>query len=283
MQVLHDFGHVPMFGCIAVLILIGVRARNRVPRRTWEYAIAFVAAVACGVLVEILQMPLGRNASWQDVRSDIFGAASFLAMFAAMDRRLVGIPWRWPVAAFGAGILAFQAHPLIRASLEYYDRNESFPVLLDVSRHYNDYFLTYHEAAGEHEALPREFAFVEGERALHLFFEARWAPYLAIFDTKPDWRQHRWLMFDLTNPNPTPAQIKIGVEDRTFDDTDDNRFVKIIDLPAHERVVARVSLIDVAAGSGRRSLDLSQIARVLLLDQFAKAPRDFYVSRVWLE
>ena len=87
---LHNAAHGPIFGCIALLILLGLRAlhlpANAIVSR--QYAMAFVLAVGAGLATEVAQSLTNRDASWMDLRNDAIGALAFLLMFFPFDARI---------------------------------------------------------------------------------------------------------------------------------------------------------------------------------------------------
>lgn len=278
MQVLHDFGHAPIFGIVAILVLLWLRDHAIVRSTAVQYALAFVASVVLGVAVEIVQVPLGRDASWLDVRSDVLGAFGFLALFACVDTRVDRRSARIASAALGALVLAIHSWPLLRAAAMYAQRNSTFPVLFDARQSYADYFLEYFEATGDHVALPSGYARQAGEKALLLHLGHHWSPTFAITESVADWRAYRSLAIDLTNDSALPLALKIGVRDRSYDELQENGFVRFVTLAPKTRVTLRIGLDEIA-----RELDLREMDSVVLFDRHAKSAREVYVSRVWLE
>lgn len=283
MQVFHDFGHAPVFGVIAIIALVWLREHAVVRRRTVEYVLAFAIATALGVAVEVLQIPVGRDASWLDVRSDMMGAAGLLGLFALVDRRIAHPGVR--IAGLVLGCIALAAHslPLVRATRAYIERNASFPVLFDGREHYDDYFLDYFEATGDHVPLPAPYARTVSEQALLLHLQKRWSPSLTVMEPVPDWRAYRALALDLTNPASEPLKLKLGVYDRDHQDAMPDGFVGLVILPPQRRVTIRVSITAIERADNPRPIDVSRIHLIKLFDEYAKSARDVYVSRVWLE
>ena len=51
------------------------------------YAIAGLIGASAGFLSEVIQRPLRRDASWEDVLADTIGVACALSMYALFDRK----------------------------------------------------------------------------------------------------------------------------------------------------------------------------------------------------
>lgn len=277
-QVLHDFGHAPIFGIVAIIALLWLRERCSSSSTVAHYARAFAISGALGLAVEVVQIPLGRDASWLDVRSDVLGAFGFLALFAAIDPRIHQRGLRVLVLVLGALALALHSWPLVHSALRYAERNAAFPVLFDARVKYEDYFLDYFETTGDHEELPAVFAKQPGEKSLRLHLGHRWSPYLAIEETVADWRRYRALVLDLTNASSLPLSIKVGVRNRSDASEVNHSFVRAFMLLPAQRQMLRIEIEEIA-----RDVDVSRIDSVVLFDRYTQDERDVYVSRVWLE
>ena len=72
---LFEWLHVPVFGLISLAIL------SLTPtswRRSQRFGLALLGSVMLGVLTEAAQIPMQRDASWEDLIADATGAAGFL-------------------------------------------------------------------------------------------------------------------------------------------------------------------------------------------------------------
>src|SRR5690606_7680685 len=142
-KTLHNSAHAPIFGCVALLSLVIIRARPRLA--TWrpakQYAVALMVALSLGLLTELLQLPTGRDASLQDALNDVIGAVALLGIFAAFDEqvRLLrhGRAVRAVAAVIGIVALAVAAAPATRVAIKYQQRDHRFPVLADFTERYD--------------------------------------------------------------------------------------------------------------------------------------------------
>lgn len=118
-----EWGHVPVFGLIALSVLSWLPSAWP----AWQRAsIAFLASLCLAVLSEAAQIPIQRDASWDDIISDASGAAGFLLLALAYRRRQ---PTAALLSFFGLAILIWTAVPLISATTAYVQRNLHFPVI----------------------------------------------------------------------------------------------------------------------------------------------------------
>lgn len=75
LHTLFEWLHVPIFGLISLALLA-------LMRKSWPtsqaFGMALLGAVLLGVLSEAIQIPMRRDASWEDIISNGAGAAGFL-------------------------------------------------------------------------------------------------------------------------------------------------------------------------------------------------------------
>jgi VanZ family protein len=100
-KALHEFGHFPMYGGVALVMLYFARLIGK--PRGWPsgriYAAAFLGAVILGSVSEGVQSWIsGRQSEWSDVLHDMAGAVCALGLFLTYDRDLKGrlAWWRQP-------------------------------------------------------------------------------------------------------------------------------------------------------------------------------------------
>lgn len=289
MRTLQDSAHGPVFGCIALLALGILRTRPRFESQApWrQYLIALGVAALLGVASELAQIPVGRDASFADVRHDLLGALAFLAVASVFDRRLhraaqrhvarVGI---FLVAACALGVLAA---PMARAVVEYQRRDASFPVIADFSHRFDRYFVSQNVTAIEAAGLPPPWSTRANESAMRVTFLAGAYPGIDFFELLPDWSAYSTLALDLTNPTSSPLVLTLLVLDADHDYELEDRYTGSVIVPASTRRVTRVALADIEAGPPQRRIDLRRIDRVVLFRDQACEAGEMYVSRVWLE
>ena len=198
----HDFAHGPIFGCVAVLALVGLRRWPPFARWSWlrQYAIALGVASALGLLTEVAQIPAGRDASWLDLRHDVLGAVAVLALFALVDPVLRSRrSWtaRGALLAIGVALLGFLAAPTLRAAVEYRDRRMSFPVIADFSSSVDLYFIWRIDIdRGLRRRLPEAVRRYPGEAGARVRFLPQRYPGVNFHEPFPDWRGFKTLAID---------------------------------------------------------------------------------------
>ncbi len=278
---LHDFAHGPIFGCVAIAVLWALR-RDQASR--WrDYALAFAVAAVLGVATEWLQAFTGRDPSYSDVRSDLLGALSFLALHAAYEQRNASRSLCLLMASLGVVGLAVIAAPITRAGYEYARRAAQFPVLADFSIRFDRYFIWSRLTRTTYEALPAALQRTPGERAMHVGFGVQREAGVDLHEPIADWSAFEHLLIDVANPTDAPLDLVVRVHDRAhnyeFADRYNERFV----LRPHTREVLRIPLARIAAAPQGRAMDLREVSGLILFRAQPVGARWMYVSRIWLE
>nr|WP_298723730.1 hypothetical protein [uncultured Steroidobacter sp.] len=289
-RTLHNSAHAPIFGSVALLTLLIVRGHPRFASvgLAGQYALALSAALVLGILTELLQIPVGRDASLEDAIHDVIGAVALLGIFAAFDSRVRAsahsVSVRLAAATIGVVALIVAAAPVTRAAIKYQQREARFPVVADFTERYDRYFILQQSAEFSPAKLPEPWASKAGEEAMHVQLLDGPYPGLNFIELLPDWSRHSTLAVDLTNPTPLPLRLVLRVHDATHNNQPSDRFSRRIELPPRTRAVIRIPLQDIAAGPRTRVLDLRNVAEMIIF-RTDDSPRanELYLSRAWLE
>lgn len=122
---LFEWLHVPVFGLISLAILSLTPTSWRTGQR---FGLALLGSLALGVLTEAAQIPMQRDASWEDLIADAAGAAGFLLLAYAIGRKpIVGVV----SAIFATATLLWSASPLIAVTQALVHRNSQFPIIFN--------------------------------------------------------------------------------------------------------------------------------------------------------
>jgi hypothetical protein len=215
-RTLHNSAHAPIFGCVSLLTLVIVRAHER-----WrsfglirQYATAVAAALVLGVVTELLQIPAGRDASFEDALHDVVGALAFLGIFAAIDSqvRLLARARAIRIVAAAIGIVALgvAAAPVTRAAIKYQQRDERFPVLADFSQRYDRYFIFQRAADFSPVTVPAPWSKHANEGAMRVRLLDGDYPGMEFIELRPDWSGYSTLAVDGLDQS-NAAQPAVGV------------------------------------------------------------------------
>jgi VanZ family protein len=130
-RTIENAGHTPLFFLVTLGVLVAMRNHPRL-HGVRLYAFAGLIGAGAGLLSEVIQRPLARDASWEDVLADVVGAILALAVFALFDRRTRLPTWqRLGALAVALSCVAIFLAPIVRMARAYVHRNGQFPVIAD--------------------------------------------------------------------------------------------------------------------------------------------------------
>ncbi len=290
---LTDFAHVPTFAMLTLVIL--ALLRQTLSRHGGSFArdcaLAIALALAVGVLIEVVQGAIGRDASTADVLRDALGAllaTGWLVFFRAGSH---ATRWSRPVRVAGllTGVLCSAAAlaPLGVAAAAYLERNRNFPVLADFASPLGAYFLNYDKDGleVEPERLPRKLA---GDAApvhcIHVRI-ANGSKWWGLFLTEPlpDWRGYDRLLLDIANPTDAPLVLSLRIRDRRQLRASKSGYSTRLTVAPRSRQATTVPLDRFTTATGTGLVDARNVGLVLLSRNKRNRADEFYVMRAWLE
>jgi hypothetical protein len=288
-RTLGDAGHGPIFAGIAVVFLAMQAATGGRHSRA-AYMRAFAFAVALGIATEIAQiwMP-NRSVSAMDVLHDAAGAMLGLVIVALVQSRLRksrveksagSVALLITLGVVAIAVLAWEPFNTARA---YSQRSRAFPTLAPMGSVADAAFAGARNASVTRSPLPPQWRRPGDGDALKLSFEAGSTPAFEISEPASDWRGHRTLSIDITNPGSAPLVLTLRILDRSHNWEHVDRFnLPLVIAPATRRIV-EVPLSDVEAAPASRRMDMAGIANLMLFSPQPVENREFHVSRIWLE
>jgi VanZ family protein len=255
LRALFDWLHVPVFGLIAVALYV------MTPRSwpSWQrFAGAFLGAVFLGVATEAIQIPMQRDASWEDIASDSIGAFSFLLLVFACGRRFLSAS----LAAVAAlCFLTLSARPLIAATQAIYYRTVQFPVLFggDINRERRFLHDRNVRLATRSTSAPvRSYLRIEAT--------GNGGPGIEFRDLEKDWSKYRNLELDFELEGDTGLDLTIRVHDRLHrrgDQPHEDRFSQLMKLRPGVNTVS-IPLEDIRNAPAGRTMDMSDIEAIII-------------------
>jgi hypothetical protein len=285
-RVTQDAAHGVIFAGVAI-VLLALQRHGATPRRrsVRDYGTAFAVAVALGAGSELLQLLLpDRQVSLGDVLHDAAGAAFGLAAVALAERRgATPSPPLGPLVAVLLGAVTVLAWEPLRCARAYAERAAAFPTLTPMGTLADAAFVAARDATLEHAALPPAWRLPDEPAALKLQFEPGARPALELVEAMADWRGHRILAVDVTNPGPGEASFTLRILDDVHDWSHEDRLNLPVQIPAGTRTTVRVAVPVIEAAPARRLMDLAHIANVMLFATQPLQGTELYVSRIRLE
>jgi hypothetical protein len=271
-RTLENAGHTPLFFLVTLGVLFALRDHARFPG-VRLYALAGMVGAGAGFLSELIQKPLARDASWEDVAADAVGAVLALAVFALFDRRAKLRSWqRLGVLAVALSCVAIFLLPIVRMTRAYVHRNGEFPVLADFHSRIELYWTL---SFGVNREVVND--------ALEVEFVADEFPGIAFHEPMPDWRKYRTLIIDVANPAAEPLDLGVRVHDRRHNHTFNDRFNRHYPLAAGERRTLRIPLEDIRNGPKQRLMDMAHNSDIKLFRGGPTGSRQLRVYSLRLE
>lgn len=288
-QVLHNSGHGPIFGIIAILLLVAARTHRKF--RHWPLALqcisAIVASAALGLAAEGLQFFTHRDPSWTDAANDAVGAIAFVGAFAwyelgFLDREHTRLK-RTMLAAIVVAAVVFLLMPAFGAVQAYVSRTTQFPVLADFTTGAEPFFVDPHYGVLRPAALPSNLMRTPDERGLELVFDVGPYPGMALQEPIKDWSRYSNLVLDIANPTQDPLHFVIRIDDKHKHRLFGDRFNRNLFLEPATRSAIRIPLREIEHGPRDRLLDLTRINQLILFCRKTCGAERMMVQKIWLE
>ena len=271
-RTIENAGHTPLFFLVTLGVLVAMRNHPRL-HGVRLYAFAGLIGAGAGLLSEVIQRPLARDASWEDVLADVVGAILALAVFALFDRRTRLPTWqRLGALAVALSCVAIFLAPIVRMARAYVHRNGQFPVIADfhwrIEKAWTLSFGVNREIVGD---------------ALEVDLFADEFPGVSFHEPVPDWRRYRTLIIDVENPAPELLHLGVRVHDRRHNFNFNDRFNRRYDLAGGERRTLRIALEDIRHGPRQRLMDMAHISDITLFRGENSGSRRLRVYSIRLE
>jgi VanZ family protein len=277
-QSLTSYGHVPLFGFIALGIL-WLLSTGRF--RNWErrnYIRAAVLTLLVGIATEIVQTwTPSRNFRLTDILADLVGAVSFLSLLYSFQK---GIQRKTAVLLRSLSLLALvvMAHSVITATLDTARMENDAPLLgsfetfLELSRWKNT----------ESTITRTNLHATDGERALEVNLNPGVFPGVSLVHMISDWRNYTTLSFDVFLTGSSPLAMTVRINDEKHNEEFDDRFNKSYLLKPGPNHIA-IDLKDVAASPQGRRMDMARVRTLCMFSYHLNEPRQIVIDYFRLE
>jgi hypothetical protein len=271
-RTIENAGHTPLFCLLTLGIIYALRDDRRFAGARL-YAIAGMVGAGAGFLSEVIQRPLARDASWEDVGADAVGAILALAVYALFERRSAFRRWHRAAALLVACVcLALYVTPIVRMTRAYVHRNGQFPVLADFHSRIELYWTM---SIGVNREIVGD--------ALAVDLIAEVFPGVSFHEPVPDWRGYKTLLIDVENPGVESLKLGVRVHDRKHRHAYSDRFNRRFELAPKERRTLSILLEDIRHGPRDRLMDMAHISDITLFRVAHGGSRQLLVYSLRLE
>lgn len=269
-----DLAHPILFAALTVGLLVLLRSLWPTSRFWPAVGTAMLVAVF-GLVSEIVQGMLGRNASWHDFLADVCGMGAALAVLANdRDARPWNVMARRMVAV-GLLVIGF-GHPLT-IFLDELLAGSEMPVLASFEHPWQVSRWFFHDCRAERT---RQHA-TAGRYALRIVFEpGDWiGPSLTLPAGCRDWSRYDRLELDLFvgEDKPLPLWFK-ALDDEQNGKASDRYELPFVLPPGHTRFV--VTTDELRRAPSERSMDLTRMKRFQLYIDKLDEPRTLYIDNL---
>jgi VanZ family protein len=271
-RTIENAGHTPLFMFVTFGVLFYLRSDLKLSGAPL-YAWAFLVGLGSGFLSEIIQKPLRRDASWEDVWSDFIGVILAIAVFALFDRQArMSRAVRFCAVVLVLTSAAFYLAPLVTMTRAYLHRNGQFPVIADFRASAE---LSWIVGYGINRSIVRD--------ALDIEFHADEFPGVSLYEPVPDWSGFENLALDLENPDADPLVITVRVHDRGHGREYNDRYNRSFDLAPQERRTLRIPLDEIRRGPRQRLMNMRQISDITVFRRTRSGSQHLRLYSVRLE
>lgn len=252
-RTIENAGHTPLFFLLTMGLFMVIRADPKFPGLQL-YGLVGLIAGSAGILSEVIQKPLARDASWEDVAADLVGVICGLAVYAVFERRSALRRWHRIVAlVIAISCIAIFLAPIVRMGRAYVHRNGQFPVLADFHSRIELYWTM---SIGVHREIVGD--------SLEVTFGGQDFPGVSFHEPVPDWRRYRTLVIDVENPGEAVFHLGVRVHDRLHNRMFNDRFNRKFELAPKERLNLRILLDDIHHGPRARLMDMAHVSDITL-------------------
>jgi VanZ family protein len=271
-RTIENAGHVPLFFVVTLAAIFALKGKPRFGG--WRlYVAAGAIGIGLGLLSEVVQKPLARDASWEDVGADAIGAMCALAVYALFDKASGIRRWHRVVATLVmVTCVVVYLSPIYTMARAYLHRNGQFPVIASFHSRMELYWTM---SIG----VKREIV----DDALEVIFVTGDTPGIGFHEPVPDWTYFGWLVLDVENPGAETLKLGVRVHDKLHNWQYNDRFNRNYDLGAGERRTIRISIDDIRQGPRARTMDMTRISNISLFRGATTGSRQLRIHTIRLE
>lgn len=263
-QAVIDGLHVPAFAAITWVTYALLRLPKRHPRARLVSASA--ASSVAAALVELIQVPAGRSASWADLGLGLAGVAIATAALSlhqfALKRQARNLGLAWLISA----ALLCQSWPVLHIVLARQGLQNQLPSL------------GYDQRQGWAKQWKPQNGTLLIRESQQLRLETRSGSYggISFWPGSQDWTGYSALELRFLNPG-SPFELGLRVDDGSSGVDRKQRFNGSLEVPTGDST-HRIALERIAADPETRKLDLRSVKRMALFTLPSDPPRTFFLQ-----
>lgn len=286
---LQNTGHTLLFAVVAVLILLLIRGNAKYSQQGHMklYAMACLLSLFVGVSTEMLQLMMLSDASEMDVLRDFAGTVTGLGLYASFDPnpRQHGLKEkslsRLGIFVLSICVFVVSLLPLAHLSLAYVQREDAFPVVVDLTASWSESFVRYKRATMMRDESKRFTGNLRNTLARVDFTVATY-PGFSIIEPHPDWSSYKVLILSIYSQNINPIDLVLRVHDERHNNDYTDRYNRKLKINMGENYF-NIPLRDIEGAPKNRNMDMMRIRDITLFAEQLAAPLSIYVDQIRLE
>ena len=273
-----NFGHVPLFGTVSIIILWILNNRKWPIYRLKYYVSSFTITVFLGVTTEVLQQLLTADRFFgiSDLAHDVIGSVTFLILFypfsAGSRCKLMSYK------LFSVFLIILTSIPFLLVTIDTWNMNRSMPTINSFESR-----LEMARLSGEYESSSRsKLHATDGTYSLEINLAPGTYPGISLDYLYEDWREYDRLSFDTFLEGSTPLLITVRINDALHNQHYTDRFNKQYVLLPGANTIA-IDLSEVGKAPRTRAMDMSRITNICIFSYRLKEPRTLFFDNFRLE
>jgi len=266
LQMALNIGHIPLFGFVAWMVLLGINLKNY-NIREWSirsYILAFLFTVGISLVSELVQIVLPRSSSIKDFYFNALGAFLFLGTGLLwfnkqfLDVAVRGYKYVRVMFMIGALITVLVViRPLIRLAIDQREVAKDFPMIASFE---TEREVRRWKGEGSKMSLSKEWV-VDGKHSLCVVLFRRLYPGITLTIPPKDWRGYDSLQFTIFNPSKKSLILVLKIFDGSHIYTFRDRFNKVLQINYGENFIS-VPLGEIESAPAGRKMRMDRIAQV---------------------
>jgi hypothetical protein len=260
--------------CFALWVYLYVAVRGNISHQQ-VIVESLLLVFLVGGLTELIQSSVGREATWQDLGSDLVGGLIGLFFFSAVKKNL--------------SRLALKLIQLLILALVFWYLFPSAKVIVDDFVSWNQFpllsgFETPLEATRWSGSAKRKInhqVYFTGQASLQVRLNTQRYSGIGLKDFPRDWEGYSAVSLQVFNPDSESLELHLRIHDHAHNNIYSDRYNTSFDIrPGWNQL--RVSLADVFEAPKAREFDLAHVAGLGVFVGKLKRPRTIYLDEVRL-
>lgn len=253
---LINSGHTILFVFLSFYVLSLIMVKVPDTNVVIKYLCVLLICFLAGVVIEVLQTLVHREASLKDIYGNLFGILAGLFLYAGtrstikQHGKIAGLLVITAASFFVAGMA-----PLIGISIYCLERANAFPVIYDVDSTWSPIFTRY--TKGKY-------------------------PGISVIEPEADWSEYKRLNIIVHSTNKKDTKLVVRVNDKRHNKEYYDRFNLALFVQTGLNKI-QIPVADIRKGPADRELDLTNIAAVILYSRKLEEWAEIHVGSIYLE